>query len=59
MTDAMSHHLRRHALLLAASDTAVIQGYTAEVRRRISSGAEFHDAHEVDWFVRLRSDASI
>ena len=58
LPDAAQAQLRRHALLLAASDEAVADQYAAEIRRRVTSEA-MSAANEVDWFARLRSDAGV
>ena len=57
LSDAALAHIRRHALLLAASDAAVAEHYVSDVRRRIA--ALGLPANEVDWFARLRADAGL
>lgn len=58
MTDHIRAQLRRHALLLAASDAAVVDQFADAVRRRLNTDA-MSTVAEVDWFVRLRADAGV
>jgi hypothetical protein len=57
LSDVASAHIRRQALLLAASDATVAEHYVTEVRRRIAALGP--QANEVDWFARLRADAGL
>lgn len=58
LSDNVRSHLRRQALLLAASDSSVIGGYVEQVRRKVSS-PEYQPAREVEWFRNLCRDAGI
>ncbi len=51
-------HIRRWALLLAASDSTVTDKYVDDVRARVNS-QEMSAASEVDWFLTLRKDAGL
>jgi len=51
-------HIRRWALLLAASDSTVTDKYVDDVRARVNS-QEMSAASEVDWFLTLRKDAEL
>ncbi|MQY20130.1 hypothetical protein NRB20_32260 [Nocardia sp. RB20] len=51
-------HIVRHALLLAASDDAVADGYLNKVRTRLD-GKKLGAADEVTWFAELRRDAKL
>lgn len=57
LSDVASTHIRRQALLLAASDATVADHYVTDVRRRLA--AQGPQANEVDWFARLRADAGL
>lgn len=56
-TEALGH-VRTWALLLAASDATVVDGYLEGVRSRVNS-ATMSAANEVDWFSGLRRDAGL
>lgn len=58
LTEQARQFIRRHALLLAASDETVAQRYVADVGRRVS-GQEYAATREVDWFMKLRADARV
>lgn len=51
-------HIRTWALLLAASESTVVDGYLNGVRSRINSPA-MSAANEVKWFAGLRRDAGM
>ena len=51
-------HITRHALLVAASDDTVIDGYLDRVRDRLN-GTGLNAAGEVSWFADLRRDAQL
>lgn len=58
LTEQARQFIRRHALLLAASDDTVAQRYVADVGRRVS-GQDYAVAREVDWFTKLWTDARV
>lgn len=58
LSDNLRDHLRRQALLLAASDDAVVDGYVEQVRKKVNS-PEYQPAREVEWFRNLCRDAGI
>ncbi|WP_067899261.1 serine/threonine-protein kinase [Nocardia vaccinii] len=51
-------HITRHALLMAASDDTVVDGYLDRVRTRLN-GSGLNAAKEVSWFADLRRDARL